>query len=355
MESYQKLKDFPEGERALLRVSNQAPFECRIAAERVTDAEVLRLLHYSAYFDLLKRELPENRYGILNAFCDDGLIRRNNARSWNVTNLGAMLFAKRLEDFPSVRRKAMRVVQYRGNSRIEAVRERVFEEGYASGFDSVIDFIDALLPSKEMIERGIRTTVTGFPMPAVRELVANALIHQDFFVTGVGPMVEIFEGRIEITNPGPPLVDTLRFVDSPPNSRNESLASMMRRIGICEERGTGWDKVVLQTELLQLPAPRVESGSHYTRVVLFGRRPLSEMDRSERVRAIYLHACLKYVSEEYVTNPSLRQRFGIEGRNSAQVSRLLAEAVKEGVIVPDDPTPACKNMRYVTWWAKQGD
>ena len=350
-----KLKDFPERERALWRIFDQTPFEGQVAAERVTDEEVLRLLDHSAYFDSLKRPLPESRYGILNALCDDALIRRSDAGGWNVTNLGAVLFAKQLGDFRSLRRKAMRVIQYRGSNRIETTRERVWEDGYASGFESLIGFIDGLLPSKETIEHGIRTTQTGFPKPAVRELVANALIHQDFFITGAGPMVEIFEGRIEITNPGPPLVDTLRFVDSPPKSRNESLASMMRRIGICEERGTGWDKVVLQTELLQLPAPRVESGSHYTRVVLFGRRPLSEMDRSERVRAIYLHACLKYVSEEYVTNSSLRQRFGIEVRNSAQVSRLLAEAVKEGVIVPDDPTAARKRMRYVPWWTKQED
>lgn len=350
-----KLKDFPERERALWRIFDQTPFEDRIAAERVADDEVLRLLDYQTYFDLLKRPLPENRYGILNALCDDALIRRSDASGWNVTNLGAVLFAKRLGDFRSLRRKAIRVVQYRGNSRIEAVRERVCEEGYASGFESLIGFIDGLLPSKEAIEHGIRTTVTGFPKPAVRELVANALIHQDFFTTGTGPMVEIFEGRIEITNPGSPLVDSLRFVDSPPKSRNESLASLMRRIGICEERRSGWDKVVSQTELFQLPAPRVEVGSQYTRVALFGRRPLSGMDRSERVRATYLHACLKYVNQEYVTNSSLRQRFGIEARNSARVSRLVAEAVREGAIVPDDPTAARKQMRYVPWWTKQGE
>ena len=350
-----KLKDFPERERALWRIFDQTPFEDRIAAERVADDEVLRLIDFPTYFDLLKRPLPENRYGILNALCDDALVRRSDASGWNVTNLGAVLFAKQLADFRSLRRKAMRVVQYRGNSRIEALRERVCEEGYASGFESLIGFIDGLLPSKETIEHGIRTTVTGFPMPAVRELVANALIHQDFFTTGTGPIVEIFEGRIEITNPGPPLVDALRFVDSPPKSRNESLASLMRRIGICEERGSGWDKVVSQTELFQLPAPRVEAGSQYTRVVLFGHRPLSGMDRSERVRATYLHACLKYVNQEYVTNSSLRQRFGIEARNSARVSRLLAEAVREGVIAPDDPTAARKQMRYVPWWTKQGE
>ena len=350
-----KLKDFPERERALWRFFDQTPFEDRIAAERVADDEVLQLLDYPTYFDLLKRPLPENRYGILNALCDDALIWRSDASGWNVTNLGAVLFAKRLEDFRSLQRKAMRVVQYRGSSRVETVRERICEEGYASGFESLIGFIDGLLPSNETIEHGIRTTVTGFPEPAVRELVANALIHQDFFITGTGPMVEIFEGRIEITNPGPPLVDAHRFVDSPPKSRNESLASLMRRVGICEERGSGWDKVVSQTERFQLPAPSVEAGSHYTRVVLFGHRPLSGMDRSERVRAIYLHACLKYVNREYVTNSSLRQRFGIEARNSARVSRLLAEAVRDGVIVPDDPTAARKQMRYVPWWTRQRD
>lgn len=83
----------------------------------------------------------------------------------------------------------------------------------------------------------------------MRELVANALMHQDFFVTGAGPMVEIFEDRIEITNPGEPLVDTERFVDTPPKSRNEALASLMRRFRICEERGSGIDKVVFQVEL----------------------------------------------------------------------------------------------------------
>ena len=193
------------------------------------------------------------------------------------------------------------------------------------------------------------------PKPAVRELAANALIHQDFFVTGAGPMVEVFEGRIEFTNPGPPLVDTQRFVDSAPRSRNESLASFMRRIGICEERGSGWDKVVSQTELYQLPAPLVEAGSHYTRVVLFGPRPLLGMDKSERVRVIYLHACLRYVNREYLTNTSVRQRFGIEVRNRAKASRMIAEAVREGSISPDDPSAAPKQMRYVPWWAKATD
>ncbi|MEO5951600.1 MAG: ATP-binding protein [Chloroflexia bacterium] len=350
--SYKKrLKDFPEKERALWRIFDRMPFEDGIAAERAQDDEVLRLLDYPAYFDLLKRPLPENRDGILRALADDSLIRPCEAGGWNVTNLGAILFAKRLEDFGSLPRKAMRVIQYRGASRVDTIKEQVGARGYASGFEGLIGFINGLLPSNEVIEQALRKTVPMFPELAVRELVANALIHQDFFVSGAGPMVEIFKNRIEITNPGEPLVDTQRFVDTPPKSRNEALASLMRRIGICEERGSGWDKVVFQTELYQLPAPLPEATGDHTRVVLFAPRPLSKMDKADRIRAVYLHACLRYVNREHMTNTSVRARFGIEPQNIAAASRLIREAVEAGFIVPYDPDAAPKLMRYLPAWA----
>ena len=166
-----------------------------------------------------------------------------------VTNYGAILLAKRLSDFPGLGRKALRIIQYRGTSKIETLREKQSSKGYASGFEDSITYINALLPSNEIIDQALRETVPMYPELAIRELVANALIHQDFFISGAGPMVEIFENRIEITNPGSPLVSTARFIDTPPRSRNETLASMMRRFGICEERGSGIDKVITQVEL----------------------------------------------------------------------------------------------------------
>lgn len=190
-----------------------------------------------------------------------------------------------------------------------------------------------------------------FPELAVRELVANALIHQDFFVTGAGPMVEIFADRIEITNPGEPLVETLRFVDTPPKSRNEGLASLMRRFRICEERGSGIDKVIAQVELFQLPAPLFEVPESFTRVMLFAHRPLSQMDKADRIRACYLHACLKWVMRDFLTNGSLRERFGVEERNKAIVSRYIREAVDAGMIRPFDEDAARKLMKYVPYWA----
>ena len=300
------LKEAPDRERTLWRIFDQTPFEDLIAVERAGADDVLRLLDYPAYFDLLEQPLPSDRDGIIKALTDDSLIHPCEAGGWNITNLGAILFAKRLSDFRSLRRKAVRVIQYRGTGRTKTLRELEFIKGYACGFAGLIDSINGLLPFNEVIGQALRKTVPMFPELAVRELVANALIHQDFFVTGAGPMVEIFDDRMEFTNPGEPLVDTQRFVDTPPKSRNEVLASLMRRFNICEERGSGIDKVVRLVEAFQLPAPIFEVPEGFTRSVLFSHRPLIRMDKADRIRAVYQHACLRYVGREHLTNASVR-------------------------------------------------
>ena len=164
-------------------------------------------------------------------------------------------------------------------------------------------------------------------------------------------MIEIFADRMEITNPGVPLVDTQRFLDSPPRSRNEALASFLRRIGICEERGSGIDKVVFQTEFFQLPAPAFEVTPEHTRAVLFGHKDFKDMSKEDRIRACYLHCCLKYVNREPMNNTSLRERLGVEEKNSAMVSRIIKPAVDKGIIRPYDPDAGTKAMRYIPFWA----
>ncbi len=346
-----KLKDFPEKERELWRVFDRTPFEKEIAAENIAAEEVLRLLDYPAYFDLLSLPLPEGRDGILSALAADDMIAPGKGGKWNITNLGAVLFAKRLADFRTLARKAVRVVLYKGENRVETVREQEGSKGYAAGFEGLIGFVTNLLPSNEVIGQALRKQVPMFPELAIRELVANAIIHQDFHLTGTGPMVEIFAGRMEITNPGLPLVQTDRFLDSPPRSRNEALASFMRRIGVCEERGSGVDKVVIQTEVFQLPAPLFEATDEHTRVVLFAHREFKAMDKTDRIRAAYLHACLRYVQRDYMTNTTLRERFGIDEKNSSMVSRIIKDAVEAGLIRCHDETVGSRARKYLPRWA----
>lgn len=346
-----KLKDFKEKERALWRIFDTTPFEREIAAEGVSAEKVLHLLDYPSYFELLGVPLPENRDGILSSLEEDDFIVRNSGRNWDISNLGAVLLSKKLSDFRGLRRKAVRVILYKDHNRIETVREQQGTKGYACGFEGLIGFITALLPSNEVIGQALRKDVPMFPELAIRELVANALIHQDFHQDGTEPMIEIFANRMEITNPGRPLVQTDRFLNSPPKSRNEGIASFLRRVGVCEERGSGIDKVVFQTELYQLPAPVFETTEEHTRVVLFSHKEFSDMDKSDRIRACYLHACLRYAQRDFMTNSTLRERFGIDVKNSASVSRIINDTISNGAIRCYDETVGPKARKYLPSWA----
>ncbi|MCC2626080.1 MAG: transcriptional regulator [Burkholderiales bacterium] len=211
--------------------------------------------------------------------------------------------------------------------------------------------INSLLPSNEVIGSVLRKTVTMYPEIAVRELVANAIIHQDLSITGTSPMIEIFSNRLEITNPGVPLVDVIRFLDIPPRSRNESIAALMRRMGFSEERGSGIDKVVLQTELFQLPAPEFVIIGDHTRATLFSHKNFNEMNTEERIKACYMHCCLKYVSSMPMNNASLRARFNLGEENSASTSRVISQTIKSGLIRVYDANANRKSLRYIPFWA----
>ncbi|KTD62396.1 ATP-binding protein [Legionella shakespearei] len=345
-----KLSDHPEKEKALWRVLDRKPFEDGVAEEKVSDETVLMLIDYPAYFNLLGLPLPDGRAAILDALKTEKLITPCEAGGWNITTLGAVLFAKNLSDFLKLRRKALRIIHYKGNNRIETQREHIEHKGYAVGFEGLIEYIMALIPTNEVIGTALRKTVPMYPELAIRELVANALTHQDFKVTGAGPMIEIFDNRMEITNPGLPLVSTERFLDTPPKSRNEALAALMRRFGICEERGSGIDKVISEIEYYQLPAPIFEAVEEHTRVVLFAHRDLKDMDKQDRIWACYLHACLRYVERDYMTNSTLRDRFGIDPKNSAMVSRIIRDALGAGKIRCYDDSVGSKAKKYLPWW-----
>ncbi|NOZ91500.1 MAG: transcriptional regulator [Epsilonproteobacteria bacterium] len=347
-----KLKELPEKERELWRVFDRIPFEKQIAVDELFDNEVLKYLEYTKYFELLKLPLPENRDGILDSLANDNLIQKTENGKYAITNLGAILFAKDFKNFNNLKRKAVRVIQYKDNTKVETIKEVEDSKGYAVGFESMIEYINNLLPSNEVIGKAFRKTIKMYPELSIRELVANAIIHQDFFQTGNSVMIEIYTNRFEVTNPGEPLVDTDRFLDTPPKSRNEILASFMRRINICEERGSGIDKIVAQTELYQLPAPVFRATNGYTISILFAHKELREMNRKDRVWACYLHASLRYIQNDFMTNASLRERFGIEAKNTAMVSRIIKEALSEKLIYIYDESVGAKARSYVPWWAK---
>ncbi|SEO11012.1 hypothetical protein SAMN05216436_1344 [bacterium A37T11] len=89
-----------------------------------------------------------------------------------------------------------------------------------------------------------------------------------------------------------------------------------------------------------------------TRVTVYGYKTLNHLDKKEKIRACYQLACLKYVSNEKMTNQSLRERFKIEDHNLSIASRIIRDALIEGVIKEDDPESLSGHARsaYVRHW-----
>jgi len=312
--------------------------------------DVVQLLDTQAFFDLLHLPYPTDQAGVLARLLDERLIERS-ASGFHILNIGAVLLAKSLRSFPGISRKAARVIVYAGESKMQTLSDQMGEKGYAVGFTGLVQYVMGKLPQNEVIEGAIRKEIKLVPEVVIRELLANALIHQDFEMGGASPTVEVFSNRVEIANPGEPIVPVERFIDGY-QSRNERLADLMRRFGICEEKSSGIDRVIEAAELMQLPAPEFLTGHKRTTVVIHGPRSFRDMNGSDRVRACYQHCVLQYVLRRQMTNQSLRERFGLSEGSSNTVSQIITATIEQGLVKNDPNAPDSRRYaRYIPSWA----
>ena len=311
---------------------------------------VIELLDTQTFFELLKLPYPTEQRGVLEKLLRERLIDEAGG-VFSIRRLGALLLARRLADFPDLARKAPRVVVYEGANKLRTRLDQTGSLGYAVGFQGLVRFVMAQLPQNEVIEDALRKEVKLVPEAVIRELLANALIHQDFRIGGASVMVEVYSNRVEISNPGEPIVPAERFIDGY-QSRNERLADLMRRMHICEEKGSGIDRVVHAAEIFQFPAPEFRVGQKRTLVAIHGQRPFDDMDRNDRIRACYQHAALKWVMAERMTNQSLRERFGLPDTKAAVVSQVISAATEAGLVKADESVGGSRKFaRYLPFWA----
>jgi ATP-dependent DNA helicase RecG len=316
-----------------------------------TGEQVLHILHTRAFFELMTWPWPSTAAAVLDRLLAERLIDAIGDDLFAIRRMGALLLAHRLRDFDGLARRSMRVVVYQGKSKVETKLEHTGVKGLAVGFQGLVAFIIEQLPQNEVIENALRTSVKLVPDIVVRELVANALIHQDFNVSGASPMVEIYQDRVEFSNPGEPIVPVARFIDGY-QSRNERLADLTRRMRICEEKGSGIDKVIQSIEVFQLPPPDFRVGHQRTSVVVFGPQAFESMTRADRVRACYQHCCLKWAMNDQMSNQSLRERFGLPESKAAIASQIISATVEANLVKSYEGAGTSRRFaRYLPVWA----
>ena len=259
-----------------------APAKSDLRAE-----EIFELLNIPEFFALHKTPMPGQAMEALNRLTGRNCIERSG-QGYTIRRLGALLFARQLSDFPELRHKAVRVLVYVDTSKFETRRDWICDKGYAVGFEEIVKYVMEQIPQQEFIRNSIRKKEQLLPEEMVRELLANAMVHQDFSVRGKQLRVDIYSDRIEFSNPGEPLVEPDRFIDSE-NTRNENLIGLMRRMGFCEQRGSGIDQLVLAAEAHRMRAPEFRRDDKQTTVRVHGAQTLSKTGYGDRIRACYQH------------------------------------------------------------------
>jgi ATP-dependent DNA helicase RecG len=338
----------------MLTNSGAMRWEQRRASLLLTDSELIAKLDLEPIFKILDQRAPSSLEDMMVWATTEKFVEREPSGGGYITNLGAITASRALSDFPDVSRKAVRVVVYHGTSKTNTKLEKEGKKGYAVAFQGLFEFVTSHLPQSEVIEQALRKSVNIYPAIALREIIANALIHQDFSVVGAGPMIEIFKDRIEISNPGSILPSKTidRLIGTSPESRNEILARMFRRFKICEERGSGLKKAGDAVELYGLPPIEFVAEPNSFKVTLHAPRTFAEMSSSERLQACYQHAVLKFFSDSHMTNTSLRERLRMPDKQRSMVSALIAEAVEKNLIKVADPESLSRRyVEYIPSWA----
>lgn len=347
-----KLDDFPEIEKEVWRKVTSKDFETAPAKSGLFRKDIEMLLDFEAFYELRRHNgFPIEKDAVFDELIRCEMVKNNGDSTYDITNLGALLLARRFSNFPSISYKVPRVIVYDGDSKIITISDQPGAKGYAVGFADLHTYIMQRVKKGEILENGIRKNLYLYPEIAVRELLANAIVHQDFSIEGMQPVVEIFSNRIEFTNPGQPIVDKMRFVDSSA-ARNRRLADELSKLGICERRGSGWDKIAGEIDDNRFPAPEIESLKDATRVILSQSRPINDMTKEQQLWSVYIHTCLLWAKRSYMNNTTVRQRFDIEDKNMSVASRLIAQAVEKELVAVFDEESGTKNRKYMPFWVK---
>ena len=322
--------------KALIATSQGITFEEQVAKGELTKEEVLDLLDYKALYRILDKNLPKSEDSIIDRLTDYKLCKQTGDY-WTISNLGAVLFSKNLQNFPNLVGHEVIVRKYVGANNRQLEFEQHVTFGYAVGFEWLVDFIMRNTSTEHIDVK--RKEIPTYPRVAIREFVANALVHQDFGITGMPVTIEIFSNRLSVTNAGAPLNDINRLIDLPPQSRNEQLAQMMFTLGVCERRGSGIDRAIAAVEEMFLPP------------VKFPQKSLKDMTKQEKISACYQHACLVYENGDRINNKSVRERFELSKNDSSVASRIISDTLESGLIKPADiETASKKYMTYIPYY-----
>ena len=281
---------------------------------------------------LEKSALKVDRTGVNNAPTEEvmrnlGIVDKYE-EGYLPTFAGFMIFSKTSpQQFLSFSRYIIRCVRYQSDSVASPIIDKMDIDGTLDQqIDSVHKFILRNIPLKALIVRTKRVETYGYPEDAIRELVANAVIHRDYMISETYTQVSVFSNRVEISNPGnlPPGV-TIENIKDAQFSRNQVIAGILKDMDYLEEYGRGIDIVFSRMEERGFLPPIFKNLSNSFKVILFGE---TFKDLNERQIQIWN----RLQEERRLTSKKCREM--LPGVSRATIGNDLKGLVDIGLIVP---------------------
>lgn len=319
--------------------------------------EVRQLLDIEGFYALLDKQQPAQLAMAMNDLSALNMLAPAGDERYTINRMGVLLLAKSISSCaPELASKCMRVLSFKGDGdKCTIDFDETCNRGYAISFVDLVEMVKSQLDNKCPDTEALRHYDGFVPAIVVRELLANAIIHQDFQITGQQLEVRIYADRIVVNNPGKPLMDIDRMIDRL-GTRNEFLVDAMRALRICAWASTGIDKAIAAMEKVRGAPIAYRTGDQddVTEATILATRSYDELSPELQELACYQHCSLRSLNRKTMTNVSFRERFGLDSSKREDVSRLFNKLVDRKLIQRSIPGHSNKHASYVPqWFAEQ--
>jgi ATP-dependent DNA helicase RecG len=153
----------------------------------------------------------------------------------------------------------------RGRDKADILDRKDFCGGVVSEIVETLRFIERNTRTAYRIEKLRREDMPEYPMRALREAITNAVMHRDYFEAGANVFVEIYDDRIEVSNPGGlPKGLTPAELGTRSVRRNPVIADLLHRIAFIEKAGTGIRRMREDAKKNRSPQPTFRANGFFT-------------------------------------------------------------------------------------------
>jgi ATP-dependent DNA helicase RecG len=243
-------------------------------------------------------ELLERMNVTMGGNCEDllhnlGFGDYENEHSFIFNNAGIMFFGKKRDLY--IRQVYVTCVLYKGIDKIKIIDRKDFRTGLVRDYENAFQFLQQHLRLEYVIEGGgPRKEIPEIPYEALKEALLNAIIHRDYFEIGARVMVEIFDDRVEISNPGELLFER-KYFGRKSVARNPVIFDIFNRLDLVEKVGTGIKRIISAVEERGLSV-EFEMNGFFTTIF---ERPLFPYPATIRQRQVRYQTGTLYVPRMY--------------------------------------------------------